>query len=83
MLADACAEYALMELERTLDYMGDDSILIDGIPCGIDEVTIDEDGARVLVTEGSVDGYVSQTRVVISSVSPNMVISSWERGIDF
>lgn len=82
-LARACLEYARMELERTLDYQGNEGILIQGQPCqilNIEEIGTTNPTVRVQSTVGS---HIYRIEDVIETVSPNMVITSSERVIQF
>lgn len=77
-LADSCAEHALIELTRTLNYSGNGSILIEGRPCTILPIEENSDHSRILKVIGTVSDYTYRTKVVIEHVSPEMKITSWE-----
>ncbi len=79
----ACVEYALLELQRTVDYVGDDSIELDGGSCEI--FTIQGSGVndRVLHVESAVGSHIYRAEMVIESVSPQLLITSYERVAQF
>lgn len=77
-LSDACAEYALMELSRTLNYSGNDSILIEGQTCLIRHIEGSGNYNRTVEAVGTVSDYTYRTKVLVEEVSPIMTIESWE-----
>jgi len=83
VLADACAEYALIELTRTLNYSGNDSILIEGDTCEILPISGAGNHNRTIETMSTVSNYTHRTKVEVSTVSPTMSIESWVRVASF
>ena len=81
--AKVCAEYARMELERTLDYGGNEGILIGNESCDILPIEGTGNSNRILRVESQVGSHVYRIKDVISIVSPHMVITSSERVISF
>ena len=82
-MAEACAEYAMMELTRTLNYNGDESILVGDDSCEILEIEGEGNVNRIVRTESNVGAHAYHLEVVISSVSPEMTISSYARVAHF
>ena len=82
-VARACLEYARMELERTIDYQGNEGILVYGQPCQI--LNIEGVGItnRTLRVESVVDAYTYRIEEIIETVSPHMIITSSKRVIHF
>ena len=82
-VARACLEYARMKLERTLDYQGNEGILIHGQSCQI--LNIEGVGItnRTLRVESIVGAYTYRIEEIIETVSPHMVITSSKRVIHF
>ncbi len=81
--AMACVEHALMELQRTVDYSGDDSIELDGGACEILTIEGSGVGDRTLQVESTVGSHVYRAEMVIESVSPQLLITSYERVAQF
>ena len=82
-LARACLEYARMELERTLDYQGNEGILIQGQACQILNIEGIGTTNRTVRVQSTVGSHTYRIEDVIETVSPNMVITSSERVIQF
>ncbi len=72
-----------MELLRTLDYAGNESILIDGNTCEIFDIQGSGNEDRILMTEGTVGNHTVRMKDVIEQISPNMIILSSERVVSF
>ncbi len=83
LLALGCRDYARMELLRTLDYAGNESILIDGNTCEIFDIQGSGNEDRILMTEGTVGNHTVRMKDVIEQISPNMIILSSERVVSF
>jgi len=77
-LANLCAEQALMKLESSLNYNGNESIIVGDESCDI--LTIGGAGnlTRTVKTSSVVSGYTRRIKVEVSRISPIMQISSWE-----
>lgn len=82
-LARACLEYARMELERTLDYQGNEGILIQGQTCQILNIEGIGTTNRTVQVQSTVGSHTYRIEDVIETVSPNMVVTSSERVIQF
>lgn len=82
-LAEACVEYAQIELSRTLNYDGDESILIDDQSCYILPISGEGNTNRVIQTESIVDGFVYRIEVELSEIQPEMQIASYEAKVNF
>jgi hypothetical protein len=78
LLADACAEEALMKLKSDLSYTGNESIIVSGAEsCSIVSVSGSGNTDRTVITEASVNGYVRRLMVEVTEVNPALVIGSW------
>lgn len=82
-LSERCAEYALLELERTLGYSGEEEISTVEGSCNILEVLGNGNTNRIIMTTGTVLEHMAKTRIVISEIYPIMTISSWDTVADF
>lgn len=81
--AHACLEYARMELQRTLDYGGDEVILVGDASCDILEINGTGNTDRVIKVQSSVGSHSYFIEDVVDQVSPQMVITSSERVSQF
>lgn len=82
-LARLCGEHALIELERTLGYGGDETIEIDGDSCYIQTVTGSGNTNRTLRVESTVSNYTYRMEITLLEISPSMVIDSWRNVSEF
>ncbi len=82
-LSTLCVEYALIELTRTLNYTGDETIVLDGESCDILTISGSGNTNRTIQTISTVAEHTRRTEVVISEISPDIAIVSWESVTDF
>lgn len=78
LLADACAEEAIIRLRSDFGYAGGETILIGGSdPCTV--VSVSGSGAtdRSVIAEADVNGWKRRVHVQISSLSPVLTVLSW------
>lgn len=78
ILADGCAEYALLKLRRSLEYAGNESIEIDGTQCEILDIGGTGNTNRSIDVQSTVQGHVHRIRVLVEEISPTMKIASYE-----
>lgn len=79
LLADACAEDALMKLKSNLGYNGNESIIVEGSEtCRILSVSGVGNLDRVILTQGVDAGYVRNVRVDVAQVNPLLVLRTWK-----
>lgn len=72
VLAESCAEYALIELLRTLNYEGDASILVDDRSCTILPIVREGENGRHIMVEADVDGYMYRQNIY-ATVGPSKI----------
>jgi len=82
-LSDACVEYALIELQRTLGYVGDESIAIGDESCDILTITGTGNTDRTIEAMSTVNGHTHRVQAVVSVVSPEVTITSWREVASF
>jgi hypothetical protein len=86
-LANLCAETALMKLESVFQYSGDEVIMIDTEPCHILPVEGSGNLSRTVKTQSTttISGqvYVKKVKIVVSQISSEMRVTSWEEVSDF
>ncbi len=78
-LSNLCAEQALMKLKENPGYSGNENIEIEGGSCQILPV----EGRWIVKTMGSYKYQIKKIRIVITKISPQMTISSWEEVANF
>ena len=78
LLADACAEDALMKLKSNLGYNGNESIIVEGSEtCRILSVSGVGNINRIILTQGVDAGYVRNVSVDVAQVNPLLILRSW------
>lgn len=77
--AESCIGYALLELQRTLNYQGDEGILIHGGSCTIHAIGGDGNENRTVQAESTVGSHTYRIEAVVGEISPELTIASWER----
>ena len=82
-LTESCVEHALIELERTLNYQGNESILVGDELCDILVVEGSGNTNRTIKAQGSVGQHTYRVRVIINTISPNLTIKSYKRVANF
>jgi hypothetical protein len=76
--AHSCEEHALNELERTLDYQGNEVILIGDGSCEILNIEGSGNTNRIVRVQSIVGSHTYRIEDTIEQVSPHMVIASSE-----
>lgn len=76
-LANACAEAAIMKLQETFGYAGNETLQISGKQCDI--LPLEGTGAynRIIKTRASAKGYTRYVKATIGKISFPTTISSW------
>lgn len=78
-LAYSCLEYARMELIRSLDYQGNEVIMLTDGLCEINQITGIGNFARVLRIKAVVDEYSYYIEDNIETINPIMQINTSQR----
>jgi len=78
-LTEACIEYALMELQRTLNYEGDEGILVGDGSCTVRPVTGMGNENRSVEVESTVGAHTYRMVVDVDEISPLMNVGSHAR----
>jgi len=82
-LTDFCAETALMKIESVLDYSGEIISLNAEEMCEIISIEGVGNSNRTIKILATAGDYTKKIRIVISQISPKIIISSWEEVADF
>lgn len=81
--AYGCLHYARMELQQTLDYGGNEVILIGEETCEIFDIEGSGNNNRVLKVESTAGNHTVRIREEIEEISPNMTILSSDKVVSF
>lgn len=82
MLANACAEEALIQLHTLSTYTGDDTLEIDGDTCTYSVSSTSETDVEILST-GTAETTTRKVKIQIDSLSPTLNVSSWQEVAEF
>jgi hypothetical protein len=82
-LADLCAQHALIELQRTLGYSGDESIAVGDESCDILTISGTGNTDRTVKTMSTVSGHTHRLFISVQVVSPSLDIDSWNEVSNF
>lgn len=77
-LANACTEYALNQLRRSLMYAGAETLTLGNGTCEIETVSGSGNTNRVIQTTAMVGTVVRKIEVNVATVRNIMVISDWQ-----
>ena len=84
LLADACAEEALLRLRGNIGYTGNENVSVNlSDSCTIGSISGSGNNNRLVRTQASVLGYVSKIEVSVATVTPALFIASWRSVADF
>ncbi len=83
ILAESCAEYSLLKLQESIDYPGNETVVIGGETCEIQAVGGSGNTDRVVRTVSTVSGHILKIEVIISTIYPEIQISSFKTVVDF
>jgi hypothetical protein len=81
-IANACAEEALEVIKLNTSFTGTNNLNFGSNTC---TYTVSSQGGqnRTIDASGSVNGAVRKIKVIISALSPNISITSWQDVADF
>ncbi len=82
ILAEGCADAALIELSYDSAYNGNEMRTINGASCTIRPVTTSGPTATI-ETEAEVNDRIYRLRVEVSNTNPPITVSSWQRVTTF
>jgi hypothetical protein len=78
LLADACAEEALMKLKANLSYSGNETIIVEGgATCSILPLSGSGNLDRLFRTQATWNSYVRNVHVDVAEVNPRLTVRSW------
>lgn len=83
IMAESCAEYALFQLQESVDYLGGETIQIGNETCDILLVGGSGNTDRVIQVESTVSEFTRHVEVVVAVVFPEIKISSFMTVVDF
>lgn len=83
IIAESCVEYALFQLQQSLEYVGNETVNIGGETCDILTIGGIGNNNRVIKTESTVSDYVRHIEVEVAEIFPEIEISSFKTVVNF
>ena len=77
-LAEACAHYAIIQLQENIDYSGQEEVEVGNNSCYIENIAGNGNSDRLIFTKSQVNNYISRIKVEIAEIRPKTVIKSWQ-----
>ncbi|MCX6740704.1 MAG: hypothetical protein NTZ49_05785 [Candidatus Parcubacteria bacterium] len=75
--ANACANYAILQLQKNLEYSGNEAISLEDIDCKIEKITGTGNDNRVVITSSQINNQSKKIKVELEQVKPVTIIKSW------
>lgn len=82
-LADACAERALGEIQKSASYDGNETLTLPTGSCSILSIGGSGDTNRTIKTSATVGSTTRRVRVIVQTRRPAIQATSWEEVADF
>ncbi|HDQ22546.1 MAG TPA: hypothetical protein ENN28_01075 [Candidatus Uhrbacteria bacterium] len=80
-LANACGHYALLKLQADESYGGNESLVIDGQSCQVEDIWGSGNENRTVFASSELGLARKNIRIEISQLRPKTIIQSWEEFI--
>ena len=75
--ANACANYAILQLQENLDYSGNEDLDLEGIKCRVESVSGQGEKNRVIIASSQEGNQLKKIQVELDQVKPVTIIKSW------
>ncbi len=75
--ANACANYAILKLQKSEEYSGNETVDIDNIKCKIEAVSPAGELGRVFIVSSQEGNQLKKIKVELDQVKPVTIIKSW------
>lgn len=82
-LSQTCAEIALIKLKKDIDYIGNESLDIQGVSCQIRPILGIGNQNRTVQTMANYQNQVRKIQIKIAKVRPQLQITSWQEVPEF
>jgi hypothetical protein len=75
--ANACANYAILQLQKNLDYSGNEALDLEGIKCQVEAISGQGEKNRVIIASSQEGKQLKKIQVELDQVKPVTIIKSW------
>ncbi|MBN1325774.1 hypothetical protein JW977_02220 [Candidatus Falkowbacteria bacterium] len=76
-LANACANYAILQLQKNSEYAGNETISLDAYSCQIESVFGKGNTNRSFITSSQIDDQKKVLKIELDQIKPVTIIKSW------
>ncbi|OGY42449.1 MAG: hypothetical protein A2Y67_00195 [Candidatus Buchananbacteria bacterium RBG_13_39_9] len=76
-LANACANYGILQLQKNLEYKGQETITIDESICQIEDVQGSGEKDRVIITSSKIADQLKRLKIELDQIKPKTIVKSW------
>lgn len=81
-LANACANYAILQLQKNLEYQGHETLTIDENLCQVEAVSGSGNFSRIIITSSQINNQMKKIKIELEQVKPMTIIKSWGESFD-
>lgn len=82
-LANACAEKALMDLKENENYIGNQTVNLNGALCQINPVESPGGTVKIVKVSSQVNQVTKKIKISVSQINPLMTFDSWQEVDNF
>jgi hypothetical protein len=75
--ANACANYAILQLQKNLTYAGNEDLDLEGIKCRVEVISGQGPTNRVIIASSQEGNQLKKMQVELDQVKPVTIIKSW------
>ncbi|MCX6744995.1 MAG: hypothetical protein NTX82_05720 [Candidatus Parcubacteria bacterium] len=75
--ANACANYAISQLQKNLDYAGNETLDLEGISCQVEAISGSGEKNRAIIASSQVGNQLKKIKIELDQVKPVTIIKTW------
>ena len=75
--ANACANYAILQLQKNLNYAGNENLDLEGISCQVEAISGNGEKTRVIIVSSQVGNQLKKIKIELDQVKPVTIIKTW------
>jgi len=76
-LANACANEALVKLQKDSNYTGNETITIDDYSCSIENISGSGNSGRIIIASSQIVNQQKKIEIIIDQLRPKTIIKFW------
>jgi len=75
--ANACANYAILQVQKNMDYSGNEEIDLEGIKCRVESVTALGEKGKTIIVSSQQGQQLKKIKIELDQVKPVTIVKSW------